>query len=63
MDETGATNEEQLFAKMAKEVLSIATQACAVERINKGHGWIHSKVEGSCLNVQPDNSQGAVLFH
>ena len=50
MDETGATNEEKLFAKMAKEVLSIVTQACAVERINKSHGWIHSKARASMCN-------------
>ena len=50
MDETGATNEEKLFAKMAKEVLSIVTQACAVERINKSHGWIHSKARASMSN-------------
>jgi hypothetical protein len=34
----------------AIEILSAVTHACAVERINKGHGFIHSKARASMGN-------------
>ena len=49
-NEPPTSNEEKLFAKMAVEILSVVTHACAVERINKSHGWIHSKARASMAN-------------
>ena len=49
-NEPSTSNEEKLFAKMAVEILSVVTHACAVERINKSHGWIHSKARASMAN-------------
>jgi len=49
-NEPSTSNEEKLFANMAVEILSVVTHACAVERINKSHGWIHSKARASMAN-------------
>ena len=49
-NEASASNEERLFAKQGVEVLSVVTQACAVERINKSHGCIHNKARASLGN-------------
>ena len=46
-EDPGLSHDAKLFAKMGYEVLSIVTQACAVERINKSHGWVHSKARAS----------------
>jgi len=35
---------------MCVEVLSIVTQACAVERINKDHGCVHNRARASMAN-------------
>ena len=41
------SHETRLFCTMAYQVLAVVTQACAVERINKTHGNIHSKARAS----------------
>ena len=46
-EDKGLSHETRLFCTMAYEVLAVATQACAVERINKTHGNIHSKARAS----------------
>ena len=46
-EDEGLSHETRLFCTMAYEVLAVVTQACAVERINKTHGNIHSKARAS----------------
>ena len=48
--EPSASHDQKLFTTMAVDVLSIVMHACAVERINKGHGYVHSKARASLGN-------------
>ena len=48
--EPSASHDQKLFTTMAVDVLSIVMHACAVERINKGHGFVHSKARASLGN-------------
>ena len=48
--EEAASLSERLFGMMCVEVLSIVTQACAVERINKDHGCVHNRARASMAN-------------
>ena len=41
----------RLFAVMCVDVLQIVAHACAVERVNKSHGLVHSKARASMGNV------------
>lgn len=49
-NDDSATMNEKLFANMTVDVLSIVTQACAVERINKSHGFVHNKARAAMAN-------------
>ena len=41
----------RVFAEMCVVILQIIAQACSVERVNKGHGLVHSKARASMGNA------------
>ena len=41
----------RVFAEMCVVILQIIAQACSVERVNKGHGLVHSKARASIGNA------------
>ena len=49
-NEAAASHEERRFTTMAVDVLGAACHACSVERINKSHGYVHSKARASLSN-------------
>ena len=49
-NEASASHEERLFTTMSVDILGAVTHACSVERINKGHGFVHSKARANMSN-------------